>query len=100
MAGSFFDVFGKSYLAFLFCADVTTEIIGYINQGDESDRAVAVDVAGTQSVDPRVLRQQEMADIGCLRADFLHRQYVESHSSAWTTETAPPKLSREPPPLP
>ena len=33
--GSVFDVFGKSYLAFLFCADVTTEIIGCISQGDD-----------------------------------------------------------------
>lgn len=59
--GCVFDVFGKSYLAFVFCADVTTEIIGYISRGDDSDGP-----EGTGH-DPSVLRRAEMADIGVLR---------------------------------
>ena len=54
--GSVFDVFGKSYLAFLFCADVTTEIIGYISQGDDSDEPLPAMTKGGEAVDPRVLR--------------------------------------------
>eukprot|EP01043_Picozoa_sp_COSAG02_P008766 COSAG02_NODE_286_length_25649_cov_13.411272_19_plen_111_part_00 len=101
-AGSFFDVFGKSYLAFVFCADVTTEIIGYISQGDDADGPVD-HAATTEQVDPRDLRQKEMADIGTLRGDSLHRKHISSagSSSAWTK--SPPlsgQLSKTPPPLP
>ena len=100
LKGSVFDVFGKSYLAFIFCTDVTTEIIAYISHGDDSDGPL-MSATATAVLDPRELRQKEMTDIGTLRGGSVRKRYAASGVSAWTGEVAPsstiePEL-REPP---
>ena len=60
--GCVLDVFGKSYLTFVFCADMTTDILGYISCGDENDGPENT----TGGHDPSVLRRVELADIGVL----------------------------------
>lgn len=61
--GVLLDAFGKAYLAFLFCADASMDLIAYIHAGDEGDGA-SPEAGG---VDPAALRRKEMADIGTLR---------------------------------
>jgi uncharacterized membrane protein YtjA (UPF0391 family) len=60
--GAVLDLFGKSYLTLVFCADITTEILGYIGCGDDNDGPENTDGGH----DPSVLRRVELADIGVL----------------------------------